>query len=441
MTDERPSNEPPQAETRQQAQLRLLRARFGDRISAGPPPPPAADAPDAPDAPDVRAFATTVNEPAPDVSYLYETGRVLVRDEYLDMARGFLGDDATPDPDARQLDGVTVLQVGDVEEALRVIDRNIGRGVASRNHLVHIAGVIGFCPATEPVPVPDGTAPLPVVETDAEAGRGVRVVVADTGLDLSAAGRSSWLAGVTGEPDPGIPDQGSQEPLAEYAGHGTFIAGVVRCLAPAAEVHVRATFEIGGAALETQLVDGLIDILDNDNPDIISLSAGTWTHMAGDLLSLQTFGRRRLRLHKGVLLVAAAGNDNDRSPFWPAAAPYAVSVGSLDSALTGKAWFSNFGGWVDVYTAGDELVNAFPVGRYTGQEEGNLGVEYDFTGMARWSGTSFSTPLFAGLVAARMSKTGENGVDAAAQLLKLARKQAIPGLGATLRPGDAILKI
>jgi subtilisin family serine protease len=291
----------------------------------------------------------------------------------------------------------------------------------------------GLCPATEPIPVPANSPPSPGVASDPEAGRGVRVVVADTGLDPTAETRSKWLAGVTGDVDKGT----LEEPLTEYAGHGTFIAGIVRCLAPAAEVHVRATFGVGGAVLENELVAGLIDILDNDTPDIISLSAGTWTHAAADLLSLQLFGRRRLRLHKGVLLVAAAGNDNKRWPFWPAAAPYAVSVGALDSKLTGKAWFSNFGHWVDAYAPGDELINAFPVGTYIGQEEQNAGIALKYEGMARWSGTSFATPVVAGMVAARMSETGENGVRAAEELLKLARKQAIPGLGAALRPEGA----
>jgi subtilisin family serine protease len=57
--------------------------------------------------------------------------------------------------------------------------------------------------------------------------------------------------------------------------------------------------------------------------------------------------------------------------------------------------------------------------------------------MCRWSGTSFATPLVAGLIAGRMSVTGENAKEAAAALKSFAGNRSISGLGRTLLPSDA----
>jgi hypothetical protein len=308
----------------------------------------------------------------------------------------------------------------------------LGPGAVSLNHLVHISGNGGGCPAVEPDPLPAGSAPDPGYTAHRGAGEGVKVVVVDTGFDPEAPGRSPWLDGVTGEPDPNI--DAATHALVDYAGHGTFIAGVIRAVAPRAEVHVRSVFEFGGGVLESDLVKTLDEVLDCDHPDVISMSAGSYTFDPTGLQSFEVFNERRLRHHKGVVLVVAAGNDADRKPFWPAAAPYSVSVGALASTGRGRASFSNFGGWVDVYSPGQDLVNAFPAGTYTYREPPRTGQTAAFYGMARWSGTSFSTPVVAGMIAARMSETGENGRDAAAALIAQARTRAQPGVGAVLLP-------
>jgi subtilisin family serine protease len=269
------------------------------------------------------------------------------------------------------------------------------------------------------------------------------VLVIDTGLDAAATGLP-WMGGVSGDADPGVfqHPQNGRRMINRYAGHGTFIAGLIRAMAPAAEVVVRAGLPAPlphhqhppGTTWEGELADALERYLARDSPDIINLSAGTVSELAEGPMLLNAFYDKVLRRHKGVVLVAAAGNDGARNLFWPAAAPWAVGVGALGADLRHRAPFSNHGSWVDVYAPGERLVNAFPTGHYRYDEPPNAGAEADFDGLARWSGTSFAAPLVAGAIAARMSRTGENGPEAARRVLARARRSAIPGVGAVLLP-------
>jgi hypothetical protein len=380
------------------------------------------------------------------LDFLYQRGVILVRNAYLTRVAEIVG--AGEGGEQRQaeaerdgghdhsVEGITLYslagaRINDTVEALQAIDRELGPGIAAPNHLFSITPVLP-CPATEPRSVPSDMLPDPGV-CDA-AGVGVSVYLPDTGL-LKDAAVHPWLAGVTGQPDElPPPDASGVVMIGEYTGHGTFVAGVARCMAPASTVFVTSDFTTAGVLSEFEIVLRLNRAL-GLGVDIISLSAGGTTRHNLPPLGFEGFWSR-YRSYKGVLLVAAAGNNSTRRPFWPAAFPRVVGVGALAANRRGRAYFSDFGPWVDVYAPGEDLVNAYAVGTYRYREPPRIGQEREFHGMARWSGTSFATPLVAGLIAARMTRTGENARQAAGALLAAARAQQVPGLGPVLLPCD-----
>ena len=82
---------------------------------------------------------------------------------------------------------------------------------------------------------------------------------------------------------------------------------------------------------------------------------------------------------KGALIVAAAGNDNTSAPFYPAAYPGVIGVSAVDDNDQ-KAWFSNYGPYVDLAAPGVDILSTIPSNDY---------------GWA--SGTSMAAPHVAGV--------------------------------------------
>ena len=406
-------------------------------------------------APDVRAWPPSWREDEW-VDYFYNSSFLLARDRDLPRVQDALRGLGAWRDDAGDslIGGVTRLGVS-VRESQHTpdlvddLDNRLGVGVATLDHAFIITGLL-HCPATEPEPViTPAAATDPVVVRDAlwpgmgdpSAGRDVAVSVVDTGLLSGASAWAPWIEGVRPDTSADIedPDQikinaieheivGFADP---YAGHGTFVSGVIRCVAPASTVVVERILGVAGFARESRLIQQIHDAL-ACSPDIISMSAGCYTRKNVPPLAFQVLWEERLSQLGGVVLVAAAGNQSGTTPFWPAAFPWCVGVGSMTRDGQRRSWFSNHGAWVDVYAPGEDIVNAYAHMKYKTMVDGD--VRDTSAGIVKWSGTSFSTPIVAGLIAARMSRTGENARQAADALLAAARGQFRPGVGPRLFP-------
>jgi len=328
-----------------------------------------------------------------------------------------------------------------VPDLIGRLDKALGPGVAKPEHKLYVCPV--SCPAIEPHAVASGTTqPVPPPDSSHRVpwpgnnGSGVNIRIMDTGLMPAANPEYPWLAGVQGTPEPYAVDGNGNTMIGPYAGHGTFVAGILRCVAPKASVFVERAFEVAGANYETNVMSLVENALDQ-NPDILVFAFTSATHRDQSLHTFDELYERRIRGTKGLVVLAPAGNDGSSRPMWPAAHPGVIAVGALAANWRDQAHFSGFGRWVDVYAPGEDLVNAFPEGTYVCNEPPTPGERRQFNGMAQWSGTSFSTSVVAGLIAARMSQTGQHAQQAWDSLHRFAASQAIPGVGPVLYPGQA----
>lgn len=238
-------------------------------------------------------------------------------------------------------------------------------------------------------------------------GRGVRVAVLDTGMDLDHPdflGRTivsrSFIAG---------------QAVQDENGHGTHCIGTA-CgpanpgigprygVASGADIFAGKVLSNQGSSLGRSTLAGIEWALAN-KCQVISMSLSGRVAVGDTFLTaFETVGRRALR--QGALIVAAAGNDSRRgagriNPVGsPANAPSIMAVAALDSRLR-VGDFSNagrnpLGGQVDIAGPGVEVYSAAPEPAPTPQPPF----------FRRWtplhdtiSGTSMATPHVAGIAA------------------------------------------
>jgi len=210
------------------------------------------------------------------------------------------------------------------------------------------------------------------------------------------------------------------------AGHGTFIAGVINQVAPGCTVSVGQVASMYGDTdefLAARMVEDLLPQVDDRS--ILSLSFGGYA--LDDAAAALGWAIAEFQARGGVV-VASAGNDSTCRPAFPAALRDVVSVGAIGPS--GPALFTNYGAWVRACAPGVDILSMFFTG-FVGQgQPGPDGVDPDnFSGWARWSGTSFSAPVVVGALARMMMWSGCNAKDAVKRVVDTPGLMRIPGLG------------
>ncbi len=249
------------------------------------------------------------------------------------------------------------------------------------------------------VPLP---AALPLRTSRVDDGHGVRIAVLDTGMF-----EHEWLRGVQRAPNSSdIWDVESDGYADAEAGHGTFIAGLILQVAPAASVDAVKGRDSHGVGDDVSVAAAMEQL--PQDIDIVNLSLGGYTDRDAAPLAIatamQATGERRS-------VVAAAGNQGDSRPFWPAAFDQVLAVAAVEEHF-GKwtrARYSNHGPWVDATARGSNLQSTFTREK-TKVAQGSTTSTTDpliaFGGWAAWDGTSFATPIAAAMVARTMSRNG-----------------------------------
>ncbi|MEM9499052.1 MAG: S8 family serine peptidase, partial [Pseudomonadota bacterium] len=194
-------------------------------------------------------------------------------------------------------------------------------------------------------------------------------------------------------------------------GHGTAVAGLIAGgaasgplagLAPGVEIYSAEAFGIGerGDGAELYAVAESLDWLIGNGVGLINMSfAGHGNDAFARLLESARA--------KGVVIVAAAGNDRSDAPFFPAASPDTIAVTAVDAS--GRIYRrANFGDHIEFAAPGVDLYVAW----------GDLG--------SYRSGTSFSTPVVTALLA-RQAAQGHVTLQDAREALRTGVRDLGPG--------------
>jgi serine protease len=168
--------------------------------------------------------------------------------------------------------------------------------------------------------------------------------------------------------------------------HGTHVAGIVGAKSNNGigvasigySVKLMAVKSTNSPGVITNGYEGIIYAVDN-GANVINCSWGGYSS------SVTAQAIIDYAYNAGVVVVAAAGNDNISTILYPAGYTHVISV-AASSSNDAKAGFSNYGAWVDITAPGENIYST------------TVGASY-----GNKSGTSMASPMVAGLAALMLS--------------------------------------
>jgi len=207
-------------------------------------------------------------------------------------------------------------------------------------------------------------------------GSGVKVAVVDTGIDNTHPDLSANVKG-------GVTFVFGTRSYKDDNGHGTHVSGTIGAInngfgvvgvAPGVSLYGVKVLDRRGSGSASNVING-INWAANNGMQVITMSLGT----SSDVQAIHDAVDNAR--NKGIVVVAAAGNDNGGPIIYPAAYDGVIAVTATD--INNKlAGFSNIGPQADFTAPGVNVFSTYKGGAY-----------------ATISGTSMATPHVTGVVA------------------------------------------
>ncbi len=192
-------------------------------------------------------------------------------------------------------------------------------------------------------------APSPIQLSSEDVGDPVKIAVIDSGIDTA----HDVFKNITLETGWNTIDNNAT--MYDDVGHGTHMAGIIALNAPNSIIIPYKIAGANGGELSNVLTAYQMAI--DNGALVINSSFG----VVNDSYSLKKLVKKAQK--KGIVIVAAAGNNSAEGPFYPAEYSESIAIASVD-LLGQKMPKSNYGYWVDLASLGDKVSSAVPGNTY-----------------------------------------------------------------------------